>query len=341
MRKLRLQILVFGLALVSGFQSRAQSAQTVMDLNNFVSDALWYADAFITPATDAAVYQASSGWIATPQKAKLWDVNLSLHTNIFFVPKANRKLTINNADFAFLEIEDASSAIVPTAIGNDDQIYLVGTFNEGPIQQDVRIKTPEGLDAETVIYPYIQASLGLWYGTEILAKYSYNVKLKKGHYQVYGVGIKHNLSQYLKSLEAKNIYLSIFAGVSKEEIAFDFLTSDTEQFGSLGLNEITGLVDTYQFQVNGSKKWNKFELMAGVITNVSNIEYEVGGDNGTTALLLPVKSFVNTRLSEIYKTKINSIGELSARYQFGPIYTQAAFAFGKFANTNVSIQYQF
>jgi hypothetical protein len=341
MRKRQFKILFLGLALSSGFQSHAQSAQTLVDLNNFVSDALWYADKFITPATDAAVYQASSGWIATPQKAKLWDVNVSLHTNIFFVPKANRKFTVSNSDFAFLEIEGASSVTVPTAIGNDDQYYVTGSFTDVP-NGDIRIKTPEGLDAGTVIYPYVQASLGLWYGTEILAKYSYNVKLKKGHYQVYGVGIKHNLSQYVKSLEAKNIYLSIFAGVSKEEIAFDFLTSETEQFGSLGLNEIVGLVDTYQFQVNGSKKWKKFELMAGVITNVSNIEYEVGGENGTTALLVPVKSFVNNRLSEIYKTKINSIGELSGRYQFGKhLFGQAAFAFGKFANTNISLQYEF
>lgn len=340
MRRSRLQILVLGFSFFAISGLRAQSVQTVLDLNNFVSDVLWYADQFITPATDAAVYQASSGWIATPQKAKLWEVNVGLHTNIFFVPKSSRSFAINNADFAFLEIENTSSATVPTAIGNDDQVYVVGSFTDVP-NGDIRIKTPEGLDAETVIYPYVQASLGLWYGTEILAKYSYNVKLKKGHYQVYGLGIKHNLSQYVKSLEAKNIYLSIFAGVSKEEIAFDFLTSESEQFGSLGLNEINGLVDTYQIQVNGSKKWKRFELMAGVITNVSDIAYEVGGSNGTTALLVPVKSFVNNRLSEIGKTKINSMGELSGRYQFGHFYAQGIFAFGKFANTNISLQYQF
>lgn len=340
MPSLRLKTSFFGLLLLAGFQSRAQSVQTIVDLNNFVDDALWYADQFITPATDAAVYQASSGWIATPQKAKLWEGNVSLHTNIFFVPKSSRSFAINNADFAFLEIENTSSATVPTAIGNDDQVYVVGSFTDVP-NGDIRIKTPEGLDAETVIYPYVQASLGLWQGTEILVKYSYNVKLKKGHYQVYGLGIKHNLSQYVKSLESKNIYLSIFAGVSKEEIAFDFLTSESEQFDSLGLNEIMGLVDTYQFQVNGSKKWKRFELMAGAITNVSDIAYEVGGSNAMTALLVPVKSFVNNRLSEISKTTINAMGELSGRYQFGHFYAQAIFAFGKFANTNISLQYQF
>ena len=340
MRKCGFKIFAIGLCLISAKNASAQSFETLTDVNNFVHDALWYADRFITPATDAAIYQASSAWVTTPQKKKLWDVGVSLNTNVFFVPKSNRKITIHNSDFSFFKIENATSATVPTAIGNDNQVYLVGSINDGQNQNEVRLKTPEGIDSETVIYPYIQASLGLWHGTEILAKYSYNVKLEKGHYQVYGVGLKHNISQYVKSLESKNISLSLFAGYSKEEISFNFLDAETQQYGSLGLNELTGLVDTYQFQVSGSKKWKKFELMTGVIANVSNIKYKVDGEEGVSSFLIPVQSYINTRLSEIYKTKTNSIGELSGRYQFGHFYTQAVFAFGKFINTNVSLQYE-
>jgi len=340
MHRSYLKILVFGLLLI-GHRSTAQSPQTIVDVNNFVGDALWYLDTFITPATDAAVYQASAGWIMTPQKRKLWDVGVSLHTNVFFVPKSNRSFTVNNSDFSFFTIENGSpSAIVPTALGNDEQIFLTGQIDDGQNQNEIRIKTPEGIDSETVIYPYLQASLGLWYGTEVVAKYSYNVKLKKGNYQVYGAGIKHNLSQYIPKMERENIFLSIFAGYSREEISLDFLDSDSQQFGSLGLSEITGLVNTLQFQVNGSKKWGKFEMMAGVITNVSDIKYEVGGESGTISLLIPVQSFVNSRLSEIYTKKINSIGEISGRYQFRHFYAQAGFAFGKFANTNIALQYE-
>jgi hypothetical protein len=339
MRKAYAKILVLGCCLL-GNRAVSQSFETILDVNNFLTDALWYADTFITPATDAAVYQASSGWVTTPQKKKLWDFGINIHTNVFFVPKGNREFNIKNSDFKFFRIEGGDNVNVPTALGDDKQVYLVGSINDGQADNEVRLKTPEGIDMGSVVYPYLQASLGLWYGTEIVAKYSYKVELKKGYYQVYGAGIKHNLSQYFKKLEAKNLSLSAFAGYSNEEISFGFLNASTEQYGAIGLNEITGLVDTYQFQINGAKKWNRFEAMAALITNVSDIKYEVGGEDGTPQLFLPVKEFVNDRLSEIYKTRTNVIGELSGRYQFGHFYTQASFAFGKFVNTNVSIQYE-
>lgn len=338
MRKTGAKILVLGFCL---FGSKAVSQiETALDVNNFLTDALWYADTFITPATDAAVYQASSGWVTTPQKKKLWDVSVSVHTNVFVVPKGNREFNIKNSDFKFFQIEGGDNVNVPTALGDDKQVYLVGNIRFNG-DNEVRLKTPEGIDMGSVVYPYVQASLGLWYGTEIIGKYSYKVKLKKGYYQVYGGGIQHNLSQYFKKLESKNLSLSIFAGYSNEEISFGFLNASTEQFGALGLNEITGLVDTYQFQINGAKKWNRFEAMVALITNVSDIKYEVGGQDGTPIFFVPVKDVVNDRLSEIYKTRTNVIGELSGRYQFGHFFTQGSLAFGKFINTNVSVQYEF
>lgn len=336
MRRTLFKIVVLWLCLFPANIIRSQTSQTGLGISNLLNDAIWYADTFFAPATDAAIYQASSGWVATPQQKKLWDVNISVHTNVFFVPKANRNFIIKNSDFSFFTIENQIAATVPTGLGNDDQVSLVGYIDDGVSQNEVRLKTPEGINMETVIYPYLQASLGIGHGLEVVAKYSTKVKLKKGYYQVYGAGIKYNLSQYLNAMEAKNIYLSTFIGYSKEEISFDFLNVKTEQYGGLGINEITGLVDTWQMQVNTSKKWNHFEAMAGIITNASNIKYEVGGE--TT--VAPIQSYLNARLSEIYKKKINSVGEVSGRYQFNHFYAQASFSFGKFASTNISVQYE-
>ena len=322
-------------------RASAQTTETLVQIESLLTDALYVSKLYITPATDAAVYQASSSWIYTPRKAKLWDVTIGLHINTFFVPASNRKYTVNNDDFLFFEIEGgAPSASLPTALGNDDQIYLVGNIDDGETQNQIRLKTPEGVDMEEIVYPYLQGALGLPFGTELIVKYSTKVQLKRGQYQVYGAGIKHNLSQYLPKLEAKNWSLSAFGGYSKEEITFNFLDTQTP-YGSLGLNEITGLVDTWQFQLNGAKKWNKFELMAGIITNVSNIKYEVGGERGQIEDVLPVNAIINNKLKEIYKTKTNLIGEVSGRYQFGRFYLQPTVAFGKFVNTNLSIQYEF
>ncbi|MEW5675989.1 DUF6588 family protein [Flavobacterium enshiense] len=317
-------------------ESKAQSQQALEDLGYLLNDALFFSDQYITPATDAAVYQAASGWMTSPKKRKLWDVTLGIHTNLFFVPKRDRSFDIKNSDFQFFQIEGATSANVPTALGNDAQIYLVGDLDG----EEIRLKSPEGVNQETIFYPYLQGSIALPYGFEILGKYSTKTKLKKGDYQVYGFGLKHNFSQYFKSLESKKIHLAALVLYSKEDISFDFISIPT-QYGSLGINRLNGLVDTWQFQVNASKEFGNFELMAGIIANTSNFKYKVGGERGEIEDVIPLQEILNIKLEEIYKTKTNVMGEVSGRYGFKKFYFQPIVAFGKFVNTNFSVQYEF
>jgi len=317
-------------------KAQSQTSQTFEDIGHLLNDALFFSDQYITPATDAAVYQAASGWMTSPKKRKLWDVTLGVHSNIFFVPKRDRSFEIKNSDFSFFQIEGATSATVPTAMGNDSQVYLVGDLDG----QEIRLKSPEGINQETIFYPYLQGSVGLWFGTEALVKYSTKTKLKKGEYQVYGFGLKHNLSQYFKKLEAKKINLAALAVYSKEDISFDFISIPT-QYGSLGINRLNGLVDTWQFQVNGSKEFKNFELMGGIIANTSKFKYVVGGEKGEIENVIPLQEILNKKLEEIYKTKTNVIGEVSGRYQIKKVFLQSVIGFGKFVNTNFSVQYEF
>jgi hypothetical protein len=199
---------------------------------------------------------------------------------------------------------------------------------------------PNGVNQESIIYPYLQGSISLWKGFEIVGKYSTKVKLVRGNYQVYGFGLKHNLSQYIKSLEKHKINLAVLFAYSKEDISFDFLDTYTS-YGNLGINEITGKVDTYQFQISASKEWKKFELMLSSITNRSDFKYMLTGERGQIEDLIPVQYILNEKLKDIYKTKLNSIAEISGRYQFSKIYVQTSLAFGKFVNSNISVQYEF
>lgn len=339
LKSMRKSFKISGLILVCLFffnKSRAQSQQTLQEIGYLLNDALFFSNQYITPATDAAVYQAASGWMSSPKKRKLWDVTLGLHTNLFFVPKRDRSFQIQNSDFQFFQIEGATSATVPTALGNDNQVYLVGDLDG----QQIRLKTPEGVNQETIFYPYLQGSLALPYGIEIVGKYSTKTKLKRGDYQVYGFGLKHNFSQYFKKLELKKINLAAMVLYSKEDISFDFISIST-QYGSLGINRLNGLVDTWQFQVNGSKEFRNFELMAGIIANTSHFKYEVGGERGEIEDVIPLREILNKKLEEIYKTKTNLIGELSGRYKINKVYLQSVIGFGKFLNTNFSVQYEF
>lgn len=315
---------------------KGQSSTELEQIGYLLSDALLYSEQYIIPATDATVYQASSAWVNSPKKKEMWKVTLGVHTNVFFVPKRDRKFSIQNDDFQFFEIEGATTATVSTALGNDDQIYLVGDLGG----EEVRLETPEGIDQETVVYPYLQGGIELPYGFEFLARYSVKTKLKRGNYQVYGFGLKHNLSQYFPKIEAKNIYFSAAAIYSKEDLSFEFLDINTV-YGNLGIDVFNALVDTYHFQMSASKEFKKFELITNLIINRSSFEYIVDGKKGEIEEVLPVQDVINDLLTRISKDKTNILGEVSGRYQISKFYVQSSIAFGKFVNGNIGIQYQF
>lgn len=315
---------------------KGQSATDLEQIGYLLSDALLYSEQYIVPATDAAVYQASSAWVMSPKKRKKWDVVLGLHANVFFVPKADRTFQIQNSDFQFFEIEGATSATVPTALGNDNQVYLVGELGG----EQVRFKTPEGINQETVVYPYLQGGIELPYGFEFIARYSTKTKLKRGDYQVYGFGLKHNFSQYFPKVVAKNIHFAAAAIYSKEDISFDFLDINTA-YGNLGINNLNGLVDTFHFQLSASKEFKRFELITNFIVNHSSFEYVVSGEKGSIEEIIPIQSVINGLLERIAKDKTNVLGEVSGRYQISKFYVQSSIAFGKFVNGNIGVQYQF
>lgn len=326
--------LVFFFLLFSNI-SFSQTAQELEDLGLLIDDALFFSNKYITPAADAAIYQATSGWMTSPKKRKIWDVTLGIHFNAFLVPNKDRKFVINNSDFTFFQIENASSATVPTALGNNNQVNLIGQIGTTPVS----LKTPEGVNEEVVLYPHFSGSVALWYGTELVVKYAPKTKLKKGDYQVYGFGFKHNFDQYFKALQAKKINLAGLVCYSNENISFDFIDPQTS-IGTLGINRITGLVDTWQLQFNASKEYKKFEFATGIIVNVSDVKYKFTGDVPPNQAL-PTQSLFNESLKEIYKTRTNFLGEVSCRYKINKMYLQSTFAFGKFVNSNVALQYEF
>ena len=134
MRKVS-QLILFFLFFFGKVQ--AQNNQTLEEIGRLLNDALFYSEKYITPATDVAVYQASSGWMTSLKKKELGEVTFGIHSNLFFVPKADRTFKLNNADLEFFEIQDQQTITVPSALGNNDKYVLIGQLDGS----EVRLKT--------------------------------------------------------------------------------------------------------------------------------------------------------------------------------------------------------
>ncbi len=316
--------------------TQAQSPVQLEQIGYLLQDALLYSKQYLIPATDGAVYQASSAWMNSAKKKKDWEINVGLHGNMFKVPNSDRSFIINNSDFKFLQLEGTqTSAEVPTALGNDNTFYLVGDLDG----QQVRLKTPKGVNQEIITYPYLDVAFALPSGTEVIGRFSTKTNLKRGYYQVYGFGLKHNLSQYFPKLENKKIHVSAMSFYSNEDISFDFLDVNTA-YGNLGINNLNGIVDTYHYQLSVSKEIKRFEILGSFIVNTSDFNYVVSGEKGEIENILPAQYIINQLLNTIQKRKTNYIGEVAVNYSLKDFNILSAFAFGKFMNFNVGVSYK-
>ena len=324
-------------ALFLGFSNsiQAQTPNPLEQIGYLLEDALLYSKQYLIPATDGAVYQASSAWMNSAKRKKDWQISVGLHGNTFKVPNSDRSFIINNSDFKFLELESGTSAEVPTALGTDDTFVLVGDLGG----QQVRLKTPKGVNQEFITYPYLDFSFALPCGSEIIGRFSNKTDLKRGDYQVYGFGLKHNLSQYFPKLENKKIYISAMSFYSNEDISFDFLDVNTA-YGNLGINNLNGIVDTYHYQLSVSKEISNFEILGSFIVNTSDFNYVVSGEKGEIEKIIPAQYIINQLLDTIQKRKTNYIGEIAMNYSFRDFNFLSAFAFGKFINFNAGISYK-
>ena len=90
-------LFIFGFSNFGFSQTSAQFEQ----IGYLLEDALLYSKQYLIPATDAAVYQASSAWMNSAKKKENWEINVGIHGNMFFVPNSDRSFTIANSDFQF------------------------------------------------------------------------------------------------------------------------------------------------------------------------------------------------------------------------------------------------
>jgi hypothetical protein len=88
--------------------------------------------------------------------------------------------------------------------------------------------------------------------------------------------------------------MSGLVSYSNENISFDFIVPDSNNSLQLGINEINGLVNTWQFQFNVSKEYKKFEFMGGIIANKSDIKYKFTGDV-PSGQAIPFQSIFNEK----------------------------------------------
>ena len=307
------------------------------DVEDFLTDMLLLSNKYVSPAAEAAVYQSTGSWYSSAKNLDLYQVDLSLHINALPVSNAQKSFTVSDSDFIVLDIRDAESAQVPTALGGDTSVFYDFTLGE----DNYELQTFEGASQQVFYYPYLQGSIGLWGQTELTLQYVPEVKIDASGYQTFGGAIKHNISQYWlgdnQDSQALEVALQMAYSLFDSKIFFDgfeVTSTDQDQATLAVINSLTVDANAITGNLIASKRVNKFEFVGAFAVSANKFTYTMGGEGDFLLGLL------NDAFTALEDTSFMMRGNLGVNYHFDNWYVASNVTIGKFINTNVSVHYK-
>ncbi|MFD0965067.1 DUF6588 family protein [Pseudofulvibacter geojedonensis] len=307
------------------------------DLGRTLDDLIFLSGEYVSPAADASMYQATSSWYSTAKSLDKFQVEVSVHANALYIPNNKKSYTISNSDFSSFEIRGGDdSVVIPTALGGGNSTFFDFTLDG----EDYEMQAFEGVDQEVLAHPFLQASVGLWKETDLTVRYSPKVKIDVSDYQIFGLALKHNLTQYNR--KENSVEVAVLLSYSKFDLDLFFnefrLESSNPQPGEEPIATVDSVIvdaSSWLFQFIASKEFGKFELHSSLGLSRNQFNYELGGKD---SLIL---SLFNLSLEELEETTTNFKGDVGLNYHIGnKYYISSMFTIGEFPNVNLAFHYK-
>ncbi|MDG1014400.1 MAG: hypothetical protein P8O09_04220, partial [Flavobacteriaceae bacterium] len=246
-------------------------------------DASLLAENYLRPSVKGLISGMNSGWYSTAKTHKKFGFDITFGLNSSLIPSKGKVFDFISSDYSYISVGD-SNIELPTVLSDDDSEtifnvsipvlsgdYKVGSFTlPGGIAKD--------LPVNAVPTPFIQLGLGLPYKIELNLRYvpdlNYDSKVNGSSV---GVGIQHDLTQYLGLLDKLPYSISVMGAFSKANIEYAIDKNLSNQISVTDGNAIFNL-DTWTVQALGSLNLRVFTIYAGVGYNYGTSNFNVNGD---------------------------------------------------------------
>jgi hypothetical protein len=214
-----MRLLKFKTILTCCFVTAAVSVNAqISDFGNFIStgaeDAEELFKAYITPYINGFGASLTGGWYNTAKPHKLGGFDITLSINAAIVPVDHRSFVVDELSLNNLQRAGVTEESSPTIAGNrdsgPDMVYSYANYSAPAFS------LPSGTGIPYVPAPVIQAGIGLIKGTEILGRFLPKVGNSKGKIGLWGVGLKHDIKQWIPGLSKVPVLnLSVMGGYTR------------------------------------------------------------------------------------------------------------------------------
>lgn len=279
------------------FLSTSLSSQSIENLLSAgKEDASQYLGDFMEPVFKGLVSNFNSGWYHSGKTHKLFGFDITINTTASFVPKEDKKFSFNNADYSVLKLQGTSqSANLPTVVGKESNTIIdvripldaAGNIipqeliNSGTVPESYRITSFESvsgieddLPIAAIPSPMIQVGFGLPTKTDIKLRFIPNVGSDDVKFNMFGVGLQHNLLQhFLVTDKIPLIDLSILGAFTSSKTLY------TPKDSSIATNQETEVkINAYTAQLVANANLKIINFYAGLGYTAGDASLKVKGE---------------------------------------------------------------
>jgi len=207
--------------------SQITKAQELESILIAAEDASKLTQNYMNPVMKGLMYSMNGGWYTTAKTHKKFGFDITINANASFVPNADQMFAFVQSDYSFLRLPNGETSL-PTVmsendtettvdiripIGNDE--FRVGSFEmPGGITNDLPINA--------VPTPMVQVGFGLPFKTDIKLRLVPNLNFDDSvEASLFGLGLQHNVLQYLGPLEKLPLSVSVLAAFTSMNVSYN------------------------------------------------------------------------------------------------------------------------
>jgi hypothetical protein len=235
-------------------------------------DAATYTKQYLNPAINGIMYDLNSGWFSRAKTHKKFGFDLTFTTSFAIIPDDEKQFQFVAADYTNLTLQGGNTTL-PTIAGTKTnavlETHILGnTFTIDALDGYSDHWLKEFFIPLSIPTPMIQAGLGLPFKTDIKLRFFPNTEREGIAFNLFGLGVKHNLSQYF--IKTAGIF-TVSGMAAFTNINFSYVPNNTDIPGDN--QEISMKLKTYTAQI-----------IAGVNLKIVNVYAAYGYNSGKTDL---------------------------------------------------------
>ncbi|MBX2896432.1 MAG: hypothetical protein KF763_13365 [Cyclobacteriaceae bacterium] len=275
MRKACILFVVFAVSFASW-------AQDINDLiKGSVEDANKLVEGYTTPALKAFGYGLNQGWYNTAKPHKTLGIDLTFSASAVYIPNSDLFYKVDNSQLQEVElvsvggvpISNSGVGNVPTIFGPDVTPTYNATNGAGNFDGPGGVDLKKELGIQAMPVPIANLGIGLPKGFDLKFRFVPTLQIgDDAEFGLFGVGVMHDVKQYIPGIKNLPFDLSAFVGYTKMKLTTELdVQSGNNQRATFEASATTiqGLI---------SKKISVLTFYGGVGFNVANTKVAVLGD---------------------------------------------------------------